>query len=94
MTVELFKQISNYTDKEGKERTATKFFIKCGSELIPIEVTYFKNDEKGDPNYRGRKMVLSSYAVEIPRKEKKDSANATKDNNSQNLVPLDVDLPV
>ena len=94
MTVELFKQFSDYKDKEGNQRTATKFFVKCGSEMVPIEVTYFKNGEKGDPYYRGRKMVLSSYAVELPKKEKKDSGTIAKDDVSEDVTAPDVDLPI
>lgn len=73
--VELFKQLSDYTDKDGKKRTATNFFLQCGSVLIPIEVKYFKdkkNPDTPDMNYRGRKMILSAVAVELPKKEKKD----------------------
>lgn len=73
--VELFKQLSDYTDKDGNKKTATNFFLKIGSDFIPIEVRYFKdkkNPDTPDKNYRGRKMVLSAFAVELPKKVKKE----------------------
>ena len=70
----LFKKNYTYTDKTGEERTGTRFYLQCGDALIPIEVSYFdKKDEKGnsqgDPNYKSRKAVLSSYAQVLPDKE-------------------------
>lgn len=68
--VKLFKQHSSYTDKDGKERTATNFYVQCGDTRIPVEVKFFENKETGrDPQYVGRKMVLSSYAEDITPKE-------------------------
>lgn len=72
--VQLFKEQNQYTDKDGNEKTATNFSILCGDVKIPIEVKYFENKELGrDPAYSGRKLVLSSYAEEIPAKEKQES---------------------
>ena len=71
----LFKKNYTYTDhKTGEERTGTRFYLQCGDALIPIEVSYFdKKDEKGnsqgDPYYKSRKAVLSSYAQLLPDKE-------------------------
>lgn len=81
MVLELFKQISNYTDKEGKERTATNFYLKCGEEMIPIEVRYFKDkqdNQKIDGNYRARKLVLSAFATELPKKQKNKKLPSSK----------------
>lgn len=71
--VKLFKQISHY-EKDGETKTATNFFVQCGDMNIPVEVKYFENKETGKDNqYLGRKMVLSSYAEEIPEKERNES---------------------
>lgn len=69
--VKLLKQLSNYVDKEGNEKTATNFFVECGGERIPVEVRYF-NGPDGEPDryYRARKMVLASHAEELPKKKK------------------------
>ena len=69
MTVELFKKEGTYTDEQGKERRATRFYAKCGDALIPIEVSYFENKELGrDPQYAGRKEVLKAFASVLPEK--------------------------
>ena len=70
--VGLFKKSGTYTDKEGKEKKFTNFYVECGDQMIPVNLAYFENDEGRDPLYVGRKMVLSSYAEELP--EKKTSA--------------------
>lgn len=70
MQVGLFKEISNYTDSDGVEKTATNFYVQCGDAKVPIEVKYFKNKETGkDSSFLGRKMVLSSYAEEVKIKK-------------------------
>lgn len=75
--VKLFKQISHY-EKDGETKTATNFFVQCGDTQIPVEVKYFENKETGrDNQYLGRKMVLSSYAEELPAKEKAQKAAET-----------------
>ena len=44
--VELFKRKETYTDKRtGEEKHFTNFFVKCGDELVPVEVKFFENDE-------------------------------------------------
>ena len=77
MQVQLFKKIGKYTDKnDGKEKQFTNFYIKCGDALVPIEVCYFpqaKFDNR-DPNYNGRKQVLSAFAAILP--EKPDGGNS------------------
>ena len=82
MQVELFKKIVPYKDKDGKDRTATNFYAKCGTDLIPIEVVFFPDKETGnDPNYRGRKMVLSAFSEDLPeREDKKEQKESTKGN--------------
>ena len=70
MTVELFKKTNTYTDAtSGEEKKATRFFVKCNEDLIPIEVTYFGTSEKPDTQYRSRKSVLSAFASILPEKE-------------------------
>ena len=67
--VKLFKQISHY-EKDGETKTATNFYVLCGDVRVPVEVKYFEDKKTGrDNQYLGRKMVLSSYAEEIPEKE-------------------------
>ncbi len=65
MQVQLFKKLNDYVDKNGEEKTATNFYVKCGDSMIPIEVRYFQGLDGVDPNYRGRKMVMSSFAEEL-----------------------------
>lgn len=45
--VKLLKRKVPYVDKEGKDRIATNFFLRCGDVMIPIEVKYFENKETG-----------------------------------------------
>lgn len=74
--VKLFKRISHY-EKDGENKTATNFFVQCGDTNIPVEVKYFEDKKTGKDNqYLGRKMVLSSYAEEIP--ERKDGNESKK----------------
>ena len=70
MQVELFKKVSNYEDKDGNKKVAINFYLKLGSELVPIEVRYFedKKFDGKDPNYRSRKLLLSAMAQEFPPK--------------------------
>ncbi|MBE5744364.1 MAG: hypothetical protein E7358_06640 [Clostridiales bacterium] len=72
--INLYKKSYTYKNKDGEEVNGTRFYLKCGDTLIPIEVTYFdKKDEKGnslgDSNFKSRKAVLSSYAEILPDKE-------------------------
>ena len=93
--VKLFKKKTNFTDKDGKERTATKFYVQCGDVLIPIEVTYFKSsDGVPDKAYPSRKQVLSAFAENLPELEKKDKPVVdTPDSATEKLVPIADDLP-
>lgn len=79
MQVELFKKVSTYI-KDGEEKIATNFFLRCGDTLVPIEVRFFEDKKTGqDRNYSGRKLVLSSFAAVLPDKpqEKSDVKNKT-----------------
>jgi len=74
MSVTLFKKPYSYTNKDNEEVKATRFYLKCGDALIPIEPTYFnKKDEAGnqikDSGFGSRKAVLSSYAEVLPDKD-------------------------
>ena len=74
MLVNLYKKPYTYKNKDGEDVKATRFYLKCGDALIPIEATYFnKKDEKGeavkDTGFASRKAVLSSYAENLPDKE-------------------------
>lgn len=69
--VELFKKVGKYTDKkDGKEKPFTNFFVKCGSETIPVEVKFFEGEDGKDYRYSSRKAVLSAFADELPDKPK------------------------
>ena len=71
METMLFKKETSYTDKQsGEVRQATRFYIKCGDALIPIQATYFENPETGkDPQYASRKAILKAFAQELPEKD-------------------------
>lgn len=71
MQVQLFKKSGKYTDKStGKEKSFTNFYVKCGDALVPVEVCYFPQDkfDGRDPNYNGRKQVMSAFASPLPDK--------------------------
>ena len=79
--VELFKKVGKYTDQNGNEKTSTRFYLKCGDALVPIEVTYFENKETGkDSQYSGRKAVLTAFAETLPEKETKTDGTASESN--------------
>ena len=66
--VKLYKKMATYV-KDGEERTATNFYIKCGDALVPVEVRYFENKETGrDDRYRERKVLMSAFAEDLPDK--------------------------
>ena len=71
MLVKLYKKESTYMDKkDGQEKRATRFYLECGTTLIPIEPTYFENAELGrDPQYAARKAVLKAFSEDLPEKE-------------------------
>lgn len=71
MQVELFKKMAKYEDQEGKERTATNFFVKCGDVMVPVEVKYFEDKQTHeDRNYRQRKSIMSAFADELTESKK------------------------
>lgn len=71
MLCKLFKRESTYTDKtSGEEKRATRFYLECGSTLVPIEPTYFENPTtKKDAQYSSRKAVMKAFAEDLPSKE-------------------------
>lgn len=73
MTVEVkvFKKEGTYTDKNGKEKQFTNFYLQANDKMIPIDVKYFPNDkfEGRDPGYQGRVAVLSLLAQPLPEKD-------------------------
>lgn len=70
--VKLFKKVVTY-QKDGEDRTATNFYVRCGNATVPVEVKYFENKETGrDDRYRERKAVLSAFAEELPELEPTD----------------------
>ena len=71
MLVKLMKKESTYIDKkDGQEKRATRFYLECGTTLVPIEPTYFENPELGrDPQYAARKAVMKAFAEDIPVKD-------------------------
>lgn len=94
--IKLFKKLSNYTDKDGNEKTATNLYLQCGDSLVPIEVKYFPDkDTKIDPNFRGRKMVISAFAEDLPEKasdKKKINLNKPCPNCHKKMRVDDKDL--
>lgn len=93
MQVELFKKMSTYKNRDGEEKIATNFYIKCGNELVPIEVKYFEAKDGGnDPNYRARKYLLSATAEELPEKKKKASLHKICPHCHNNMRVDDSDL--
>ena len=71
--VALFKRKVKYQSSDGKEKTATNFYVKCGEEgeLIAIDIHYFPNAqcEGRDPGFLGRKAVMENYATTLPETE-------------------------
>ncbi len=90
MQVQLFKKVGKYTDKkDGKEKLFTNFYVKCGDALIPVEICYFPQDkfDGRDPNYNGRKQVMSAFAATLP--DKSDSGDSARATPSQNKLSID-----
>ena len=69
MQVEVFKKKVQYTDSKGERKKGVRLYVKCNDELIPIEVSYFGNDEKKDKQYSYRRAILSSFATVLPEKD-------------------------
>ncbi len=87
--VELFKRKGTYKDKKtGEDKNFTNFFVRCGDELIPIEVKFFENDDGRDPRYSARRAVLSAFAVVLPERE-----GQSKDSKRSEIVEDDDAIP-
>ena len=71
MTVQLFKKNGTYTDKEGKEKRFTNFYVECGDQMIVVEPKYFPNPKFDDRDlgFASRKAVLEAFAEPLPEKE-------------------------
>ena len=71
MLVKLFKKESTYIDKkDGQEKRATRFYLECGSAMVPVEPTYFENSTTGnDPQYASRKAIMKAFAEDLPSKD-------------------------
>ena len=66
MLVNIMKKESTYTDKKtGEQKKATRFYLQCGTQLVPVTVTYFEND----PQYSARKAILKAFSDDMPEKE-------------------------
>lgn len=73
MQVELLKKVGSYVDKkDGKEKSSTRFYLRCGGSLVPVEVPYFEGEDGRDYQYNGRKAVLTAFADDLPEKEQKE----------------------
>ncbi|MDE6667678.1 MAG: hypothetical protein K2K38_04955 [Clostridia bacterium] len=82
--VQLFKKVGKYTDKDGKEKTSTRFYVKCNDTLVPVEVPYFEGkDGERDYQYSNRKAVLTAFADNLPDKDKpEDKPNSAPETTS------------
>ena len=71
MTVQLFKKVGTYKDKDGKDKRFTNFYVQCGDQMIVVEPKYFPNPkfEDRDPGFAGRKAVLEAFADILPERE-------------------------
>ncbi len=93
MQVQLYKKVGKYTDKkDGKEKPFTNFYLKCGDALVPVEVCYFPNPkcDNRDPQYNGRKEVLTAFAAILPDK----SNSSTPAQNTRNSTSVHGNPPV
>ena len=88
--VELFKRKGTYTDQRtGEEKPFTSFFVKCGDELVPIQVRFYEDEEGKDPRYSARKTVLSAFSAMLPDQEeqakgKKNASGKVMDDDGDN----------
>ena len=97
MQVVLYKKSGTYFSKQdNKDKPFTRFYLRCGNSLIPVEPTYFnKKDEKGedirDLGYSARKSVLEAFADELPDKEKSSQAkNSARDDQTVEVSESDM----
>ncbi len=68
MQVELYAKKGTY-QKNGEEKRFTDFYVKCGEQLIPVEVKYFAKEGEKDNRYVPRKAVMEAFASPLPEKE-------------------------
>lgn len=92
MQVELLKKSSTY-NKDGVEKTAVNFYLRCGDSLIPIQIRFFGNDEGKDLNYSGRKMVLSSFATVLPEQPPRKTEKFSVPERKSEKEIVDGNLP-
>lgn len=79
MQVELFKTSGTYVDpKDKKEKPYTRFYVRCGSSLVPIEVPYREGEDGRDYRYSGRKEVLKAFADDLPEKPTADTPDKSE----------------
>lgn len=97
MQVVLYKKSGTYFSKQdNKDKPFTRFYLRCGNSLIPVEPTYFnKKDEHGedirDLGYSARKSVLEAFADELPDKEKSSQAkNSARDDQTVEVSESDM----
>lgn len=99
MQVELLKKVGTYVDKkDGKEKQSTRFYLRCGGSLVPVEVPYFEGEDGRDYQYSGRKAVLTAFADDLPEKSnvKTDDPHAPvieRAGNSKSTAVDDGDIP-
>ena len=97
MQVVLYKKSGTYFSKQdNKDKPFTRFYLRCGNTVVPIEPTYFnKKDENGedirDLGYSARKSVLEAFADELPDKDKTDKAkNSARDDQTVEVSESDI----
>lgn len=71
MEISLFKKNVSYKDKDGAEKHATNFYLKCNDSLVPIQIKFFPDEEGQDKDYAGRRAVLNAFAETLPDTELK-----------------------
>ena len=89
--VKLFKKERTYKDKNGEEKRATNFYVRCGDELIPVEVSYFGKDDKPDKQYGPRRAILSAFADLLPDRESNGKGKSVS--QRANVPDYDGDIP-
>lgn len=67
--IKLYKKHGKYIDKDGVGRNTKSFYLKCGDELIPIDVKYFGTQDKPDKQFVSRRSVLSAFSEVLPEKQ-------------------------
>lgn len=74
--VGLFKRNGTY-EKDGRNKTFTNFYLRCGDCLVPVQVCYYENEDGRDPQYAGRKEVLKAFAETLPEREERTTRPAS-----------------